>query len=590
MQSTSSNSFFSFHKIKNFPDKFIRFPRLATIVVVMLVALYGFITLFKSEIVDFYTVIFPERHYNADHYWIYLTHFFFNELVLLSLFALGALFVVLKINTRDLIDKIDSGSFLNSRSTIYVIAGAVFLISCYVAVVVLELFPNSADEYAYVFQAEGLSRGKLWDTPHPLKDFFAFEHIAQVNDKWVSRFPPGWPLILSIAFIAGIPPFIVNPLLGALTLIVLYNFCVRHYDRKVAFWATIITALSGSFIFNAASFFSHTSSLLLLLIFIDLMYRYLDEGKVYQILVAGLCLGMLAITRYFTAFLIMIPVGAYLLYHYKWRSIRTMFLMGMSALPPILFFLWYNYAITGNPFLPVTSWAYEDETLGFVKGHSVGKGIEYLLRRIFLFLTWISPGLLILYIVYIAKKIRSTTERLSHPEDYWLIFLAAGYFFYYHFGGNQYGPRFYFEAIPFVVILVVSKVLRGKSRWGYALLFTGLVYSVIKLPIISVQEHEVVVERKDVYTKVEQKGIHNAVVILHSGTGLMRRMSNKELARNDKQYKDDVIYAVNQKERNIQLMEYYKDRDFYLYVRDEDDETGMLIEVNKPAGKLISGN
>jgi hypothetical protein len=576
MITTSGNPIPSLNK--NFPFRQLKLSWLSVGVCLVLATLYFLITNYESTIIDFYTRVFPEHSDKSNHYWSNLTDIFFNELVMLSLFTIATIYVLRDVNVFAIFKKSESILLRNTAATMYVFVAALFLLMYYTAAIILDGFPNSADEYAYVFQAETLSHGRFWDTPHPLKEFFDFQHVAQIDDKWVGRFPPGWPLVLAIAFYLGLPIHIMNPILAAITLIVLFRFTAKFYNEKVAIWSTLITALTGTFIYNSASFFSHTATLLEAVLFLHFLYAYLDQKKIYQALLSGFFLGMVAITRYYTAVLIFIPFVAYLLYHYKWQSIKTFVMIGIGALPCIAYLMWYQYSITGNPFVPVTMWAYSDEALGFVNGHSPLKGVEHLVRRGMMFIAWISPATLILYAYYIWKKIKDKKDRITHPEDYWLIFLAAGYFFYYHLGGNQYGPRFYYEAVPFVIIFIVSRIFATQSRWGYALLFTGLLYAIVKLPIISVHEHQVVKERQDVYELVKEKGIHNAVVFVSSGTGVLRPMPQIELARNDKAYQNDVIYSLDQKEHNEALMRYYPDKKFYYYKRDRGEVSGELYE------------
>ena len=54
---------------------------------------------------------------------------------------------------------------------------------------VLQEFPNSADEYAYVFQADTFGAGRLWNPTlaRPLQEFFQFNHVAQRDGKWLQK-------------------------------------------------------------------------------------------------------------------------------------------------------------------------------------------------------------------------------------------------------------------------------------------------------------------------------------------------------------------------------------------------------------------
>jgi 4-amino-4-deoxy-L-arabinose transferase-like glycosyltransferase len=315
----------------------------------------------------------------------------------------------------------------------------------------------------------------LWESAHPLPDFFYFNHIAQKEGVSVGRFPPGWPAILSVAFLLNIPPFVVNPVLGLISLIVFYLLAVKLYGQRIALWALPALALTSFYIFNSASFFSHSSSLLCVLLFVYGVYCYRENKKRGYLLLAGFALGILMTTRYYTALLVFLPFFFFLFNQYRLKSVVVFFWIGLGCLPCVAAGFWYNYSITGNPLLPVTMWAYNDEALGFVKGHTVQKGIEHVIRWMIMFLYWCSPAVLILYFVFLWKKIRHSTERVTHPEDYIFILLLAGYFFYYEIGGNQYGPRFFFEALPFIVLLVVTRVMNSRSKWMTALFFAGMI-------------------------------------------------------------------------------------------------------------------
>ncbi len=59
-------------------------------------------------------------------------------------------------------------------------AFSVILLSGF-ALFVLQGFPNSADEYAYIFQAETFLQKRLWNEPHPAKEFFSFRRAGTGN-------------------------------------------------------------------------------------------------------------------------------------------------------------------------------------------------------------------------------------------------------------------------------------------------------------------------------------------------------------------------------------------------------------------------
>lgn len=547
--------------------------------IVLPVSLFFALFIFESELVAVLMSLFPPSRQQGEAYYHDMIYLARMEVLWLGFFFLLT-FALLVYASKNSLD-----SFLDIRSKskaiyfIMLICSASFLTSILVSSQTLERFPNSSDEYAYLFQAEMFSRGKLWERAHDLPDFFQHINIPQHDGILVSRFPPGWPLLLSIAFEVGFAPFLVNPVLGLISLVVFYFFARRYYGQSVAVWGLLALAVSGYYIFNSASFFSHVSCLVATLLFVYSVYLFRDKNKFIYGVSAGFFLGLVVVIRYYTAVLIFVPFLVYLLYQYRIRSLYLFFWMGIGSIPCLAYLFWYNYAITGNALVPVTVWAYPNEKLGFVKGHTVWKGIEHLIRRGLMFLYWCSPGLLILYLVYLWRKVKSPAERLLRPEDYAFVALIVGYFFYYEIGGNQYGPRFLFEALPFVVLLVVSKVLQLREKWAVALFFASIIYAIVKFPFIVHREEYIVDQRKDLYHLVEEQRIRNAVVFVSSPTSPIRPMPAKDLTRNDPRFVNDVIYVLELPHINEQLMEYYGDRSVYKYVRDLNEPHGELIRI-----------
>ncbi len=538
-------------------------------------AIFFFLVLFENETAALIMRFYPPSPRQGITFYLDIVYLTRLEILWLGFFALLSL--VLMNYPLEGVFAIRS----KTKATYYMmlIASAFVLATAFINREVFEDFPNSSDEYAYLFQAEMFSRGKLWERAHDLPDFFYINNIAQHEGIQVSRFPPGWPLILSSAFELGLSPALVNPFLGVVTLLVFYFFVKRYYDAKVAVWSTLAVGLSGFYVFNAASYFSHTSCLLMVLLFVFSIYLYREKNNFIFGLLAGFFLAFVVTIRYYTAFLIFIPFLVYLIVEYRWRVVTLFFWMAVGSIPCVGYLLWYDYSITGDPFLPVTMWAYPEEQIGFVRGHTFLKGLEHLIRHGLLFIYWVSPGLLILYIVLLWRKVRSAAERVSHPEDYAFAVLAIGYFFYYEIGGNQYGPRFLFEAFPFLVVFVVSHVLRSGRNWAMAILIACLVYPIIKMPVVAYRKARIIDQRQNVYDLVEEEKITNALVFISSPTSPLRPMPVDDLTRNDPTFINDVMYVLSFPKINDQLMDYYPDRSVYEYVRDVDDVNGKLIRI-----------
>lgn len=535
--------------------------------------------LLETQLLSFIIPFFPKEPDKSVAFYRDFLSLVFSEMLWLSSFLLLSWLFVVYVPLFQVTGKLESYAISSSAFYASAIVSLSFIFSVLIAYYTLETFPNSSDEYAYLTQASTLGHGRLWDNAHDYTAFFNTNHIAQKDGIRVSRFPPGWPAILSSAFYFGFPAYLVNPFLGLLSLIVFYQFAKRFYGEKIALWSLLSLALASFYIFNSASYFSHTSCLLATLSFVYCLYLYFEKTKIPYLILAGFFLGLIVTIRYYTAVILFLPFLIYLIYHHRLKTIQILFWLGIGSLPCLMFFFWYNYSITGNPLLPVTLWAYDDEALGFVRGHTVMKGFEHLVRWGAMFLYWCSPALILLYFIYLFRKIKDKAQRVTHPEDYFFILLVIGYFFYYQIGGNQYGPRFFFEALPFVILFVVRKIFQFREKWALALFCAGMIYALLKIPFIAQREHQVVYERKDVYAQVQKKNIHNAVVLVSTHGGVIRPMPVGDLIRNDIYFTNDVLYAHDIPKCDSLLMNYYADRTFYRYVRDPEKVEGKLVKI-----------
>lgn len=535
--------------------------------------------IFEDPIVNIAARYLPNDDGKTVRYYYDLFRLGIFELLWLSVSIIIAIGLYSKSSLLMKLDALERKAIGNhriiSRCVIFVGAAAVIFIAFFV----LQQFPNSSDEYVYVYQAETLSRGKFFNQSPPVEEVFNFNHIAHKDGISAGRFPPGWPLVMSLFLFLGIPAALANPLIGIITMIVFYHVAVKIYNHHVALWGLVLLTCSSFFILNSASFFSHASCLLEALLMVYFLYEYLSTRKWQHALLVGVFLGLIFLSRYYTAFLLFLPLALYIFQKEGMKSLRTFFLVGLGTLPFVAFLLYYNYSITGNALMPVTVWAYSDESLGFVNGHTFPKAMEHIVRRLVMFMYWASPIMLFLYFFYLLKKVQVRALALSHPGDYFFLLLIVGYVFYYEIGGNQYGPRFYYEAYPFLVLFVLHQVFTRGAYWAKVLLYAGLIVMIIKVPLIMHREYKIISERTDVFRQVERAHLSNAVVILKSGTGVIRPMPSGDLTRNDANFHNTVLYAVDHPDFTDDMMLYYKDRSVYEYVRTPGSVEGKLIRI-----------
>ena len=194
---------------------------------------------------------------------------------------------------------------------------------------------------------------------------------------------------------------------------------------------------------------------------------------------------------------------------------------------------------------------------------------------------WTSPLLLVGYVAALVWK--AARGRLSFLD---FIFPAtvAGFLLVPFDGGNQYGPRYYFEGYPFLVLTVVSALTpllqnRGRPRriaFGASLVFAHLACAVAVAAFFGWFMRARVDERMDVYDQVRAQRLHHAVIVLRSGTGRSPALTPEDLTRNGLAIDRDVIYALDIPDRLGELRALFPDRRLFLYRRDPDSPRGSL--------------
>jgi hypothetical protein len=440
---------------------------------------------------------------------------------------------------------LDVADWCHARGRIVALIGAPLITALLVAInqLVLLDFPNSGDEYVYLYQARTYAAGRLWHAAPPVADLFSFNYIAHDAGRAYGTFPPGWPLLLAAGLWLGLPAALVNPVLGTLTLALVWRLGERLHGPRVAVLATALVAVSPFFLFNAASYFSHTLCGALLLGAAGLAARD-DRTPLWVPLAVGLLIGWAVVTRYLTGVLCGLPVVLWLLRPgVDWRRATALVIAG--GLPWAAGLLAYNQAITGDPLrLTTTPLTY---SLWFRDGF-VLRGADILATHVLRYLLWTPPALVVAYLM----ALRHAPSRLCRGWLDWLPVLMAGVlYFYVERGGNQYGPRFHYEVFLFLVVVVAARlvdepVFALKARRD-RLVFVAMAASVALMPVAMVlhadHEQEVIEERMDPFRAARRSRLRNALVLISGRVGSERSMAAEDLTRNDVAHRAPVLFG-----------------------------------------------
>ena len=112
--------------------------------------------------------------------------------------------------------------FLNMRSAWFValVFGVTFGLTNYISWRVFEHVPHIQDNVDQLFHAKIFASGNLKVSSPLLREFFEQQHMIN-NGSWYSQYPPGHTFLLMLGVFLGVP-WVVNPLMGAGTVVMFY--------------------------------------------------------------------------------------------------------------------------------------------------------------------------------------------------------------------------------------------------------------------------------------------------------------------------------------------------------------------------------
>jgi len=465
------------------------------------------------------------------------------------------------------------------RLTLGATAALTFAVLAWMAWRVLLRFPNSGDEYCYLLQARLWEEGRAWYPEHPLQPFFGLLHVRVLDGRVFPVFPPGWPAVIFAAALAGIPAWLVNPVLGALTVPVFYAVARRWYPPRIVLAALVALLVSAFFLLNSASYYAHTFTLLVTLLFAAAALEGSDRNLFALGLAAGVSFGAAFAARFFTAVMCGLPFG---LYHLRRNLSHWRFAAGFAAgVAPILAaFLWHNHELMSRwGVLPMRG--FENYDSRWLQANMLTRGTDIALSNLWDWVLWTPAAALPLYIIALTDRTGPSRQRLLGSV---FLFVVVGYYFYVDTGGNRYGPRYYFEALPFVLLpaswLAVKEASwrekTNRGRWYFYLFALSVLLAIPAVVWQTRNAHAIVYERTDLYRVVEDARLSRAIVFVATPTGTRWPMAATDHTRNWGRYDGRVLFALDRGGDNVRLMEAYPDRACYRYAYDPATGSGRL--------------
>lgn len=223
------------------------------------------------------------------------------------------------------------------------------LVAAWLCQHVFEGIPHFSDGVAYAFQARVFASGHLWLAPPPVPEAFGIGNVVLNESRWAGKYPPGWPLLLSVGYLLNAPG-LVNPVLLGLAVFGLFRLGRTLYDEPTGLLGALLLAISPFALIYGATFLSHVPALCVTIWTFDALARGKKSDDPRPLLLAGLLAGLAATVRPYTAAALIFPAGIWLVWRTPPRvALRRTALVVAGAALPLLLNAGFNAALWGHP-------------------------------------------------------------------------------------------------------------------------------------------------------------------------------------------------------------------------------------------------
>ena len=365
----------------------------------------------------------------------------------------------------------------------WVLAGWVTGVAVLLVVCSYQTHPHVPDEVVYLLHARYFAEGRLTLPLPPVRDAFDVDLMMYQATRWFSPVNPGWPAILAVGALFGVP-WLVNPVLGGANVLLAYRFLREIYPRRTARIALLLFAASPWNLFMSMNFMTHTATLTCALAAAFLVARLRRDPRIRWAVPAGIFVGIAGLIRPLEGAAVAILLGLWSL-GARGRRLRFAPSAALTAatLATGALVLPYNKYLTGEagvfPIMAYTDLTYGPgrNDLGFGSNRGLGwPGLDPLpghgpadvainanfnLFQINTELLGWATGSLLLLMVWLSSG------RMRRPD--WEMVAAVGmvagiHSFYYFSGGPDFGARYWYLAIIPCLALTARGVEYLESR------------------------------------------------------------------------------------------------------------------------------
>jgi 4-amino-4-deoxy-L-arabinose transferase-like glycosyltransferase len=348
-------------------------------------------------------------------------------------------------------------------------------------------------------------------TPHHAE---SFERIYTVmkDGRWYSIYPPGHAMLLAVGVLFHIPQW-VNPVSSGGIVILSYRIAKIMYGMPAARLTLLFFMVSPFFVYMGAGWMNHPTALLFAMLF---WYGLISANKtngwrfVLIMVFCGFAYGMLFLTRPVTALAFLIFGMVWVLIHQNnniKQLITMIILFALGTTPLAVFYLYYNTHTTGSPLLTGYVDYFGGNPLGFGKQpwgaeplgpkipnevlHTPLRGLANTICNLnglnYYLFGFPVPSLLFVAALFLPGMKRRKEDWLCILPFVLILF----FYFFYFFQDYCFGPRFVYEAIPFLCMLsargvfVIIDWIKEHTSWNHDNIISGMIGFVIVCMVCS---------------------------------------------------------------------------------------------------------
>ena len=344
------------------------------------------------------------------------------------------------------------------------------LASAWVSFGIYEAVPHIEDEFAYTWQAAVIASGKIKIPSPPDPKSFLIPFVVDYEGWRFGKYPIGWPALLAVGVRLGLRGW-VNPLLAGMGIWLTYRLGKRISSEKIGLLAGGLMLTSPFFLINSGSLLAHPLGLVLSAAFalgwIRAFCPPLADKAGWPAAWAGLALGLLAITRPFTALAVALPFGIHGLF-LLWNGnhetrMRMVAFSGIALAVSLIHPIW-QYAATGHLWLNTYTLWWPYDKIGFGPGigaseggHNIQKALDSMMYSLragkFDIFGW--PWLSFILVPFGAWALRKNLKAWLVGSVFPVLMMAYAA---YWVGAYLYGPRYYYEGLYSIALLSAAGI------------------------------------------------------------------------------------------------------------------------------------